>query len=132
MSQEFKQRYSEMREGDPTASIKISGTVSENLDYYVQPGSFRNVGFIWPNGNRLFLSYAYLVGAEYTINDATNHLILHFTSYKVNIEGYRLKELYLLLMEQRVKTISVIDERYLIDESRVDGTVIQLTVKVLS
>jgi hypothetical protein len=96
----LKTKFGEKEESDEGADI-------EN---YASSGQGRRLNFIWPNGKRISLSYAYLVTHEY--DPAANTITLIYTTHIVVLEGRNLAPLYDDIFEDRVKTITAIDERY--------------------
>ena len=115
----YKLRYEQLRESDPTAKENSAETGSEELKpYYDQPGHMRNVCFGWPDGRRVFISYAYLISGELTINGEMNQIVLMFTSETVTIKGYNLTALHEALMEQRALYIIEEECRYLETQSK--------------
>jgi hypothetical protein len=110
MNPGFKLRFAQMREGDPTAKDVDAKTedsddtaTPEQADqnqFYQQPGHMRNVCFVWPDGRRLFLGYAYLVSGELKVDGEMNEITLTLSSQTLTIKGYRLEDLYNAIMEQ--------------------------------
>jgi len=90
MSHHFKIKYDEMKESaDTLSSGKETGGKDEA---YVNVGNTRNVCFVLPDGNEVFLNYAYLVSGKYFIEDG--RIVLAFTSDMVSLNGINLKKLY--------------------------------------
>lgn len=99
----YRPRYEQLREGDPTSKEgSIDPNSEELMPYYDQPGHMRNVCFVWPDGRRVFISYAYLISGELTIDDDLNKIVLTFSNQIVIIKGYELKQLFVALMKQMV------------------------------
>ncbi len=129
MSHGFKLRFDEMREGDPTASEQIRPSETDN--YYQTPGHARNVCFVWSNGKRLFLNYAYLISGEFSPNEEKNQITLTFSSHKVLLSGYNLEPLYSSLLDHLPRLISEMDSRYVLRGDVNEVTVLQITVENL-
>lgn len=111
MSQTFKLRYDQMRENDPSKSDP-SQNATDAASFYQSAGYARSLCLILENGNRAFLSYAYLISGEFDIEDEINLIRLHFSSAVVVLKGYSLEELFMQLMDQMPRIIQVIDQRY--------------------
>ncbi len=78
--------------------------------YYSTPGPARHLCFILPDGDRLFLNYAYLVAGAYAPKEST--ITLAYTTHRVTLKGHNLETLYKRLMIQDVQQIACADERY--------------------
>ena len=111
MNREFKLRYDQMREGDPS---KTEETAQPNTDngLYHAPGQARNLCLVWPDGKRFFLNYAYLIAGELNLDGEKNVIILHFSSHTVTLSGYGLEALFRELLDHLPRIIFSIDERY--------------------
>ena len=141
MSQNFRLRFDQMRDGNPTApespastnhardansaghdaasendlendAPNSKGAVSAEFQQYGTPGHLRNVCFGWPEGKRLFLSYSYLVSGELASGEDGQTITLAFTSHIVVVQGYGLDEMYYALMEQSQRLILASESRY--------------------
>ncbi len=110
MSQDFRSRYSEMRENDPTSPDSPGEKNSDGNDHYVTHSNVRNIAFIWPDGRQLFLNYSYLVSGEYSPDTAT--IVLLFTTHKVMLKGLKLIDLFDDLMAHLPRVIVCTDARY--------------------
>lgn len=108
MSQDFRSRYAQMRDNDPTGSNGETGDTSS--ERYPSGSHTRNLGFLWPDGRRLFLNYSYLVSGVY--EPATGAILLEFTTHKVQLRGVRLDQLIVELHEHVPKVINCADARY--------------------
>lgn len=120
MSQGFKTKYDELY-AKPAG--ETSGMDQDNATY--NPG--RNVCFVLPEGNRIFLNYGYLVAGEF-MPDA-NMIILTFTSHTITLNGINLKALYYSLMQHMPKEIHAVDVRYNALEEEL-SIVNKITIKV--
>lgn len=110
----YRLRYEQLSEEDPTMKDQSIDPSSEELKpYYDQPGHMRNLCFVWPDGRRVFIGYAYLISGEMTIDGEINKIVLTFSNQIVTIEGYKMEELYQALMEQRMLYVAQFGERYI-------------------
>ncbi|TFF36174.1 hypothetical protein [Mucilaginibacter psychrotolerans] len=108
MNQNFKLKFDEMKEGNPTDT---SATDTKQHDFYDTAGHARNLDFVWPSGERQFFNYAYLVSCRYACEpEETIRLI--FTTDTVSLKGLRLLKLYSLIREHSIKVIACVDGRY--------------------
>lgn len=123
MSQGFKLRFDQMREGDPTAST------GGEPEAFATPGHARNVCLAWPDGRRFFLNYAYLVAGEFQPGEETNLIRLEFTSHTVTLRGHRLHELFAALLDHRPRVIASGEARYAALDEGGAATVVQMTVE---
>lgn len=105
MSQSYKFKFEEMRDNDPTGN-----KAAENANRFYTESNVRNLCFVWPDGRKEFLNYAYLVGGRYSPNDSTITLI--FTTDIVTIKGSGLKILFDQLFEHAPKQVVCTDSRY--------------------
>jgi hypothetical protein len=110
MSQSFKFKYDEMRENDPAGNNSNTNEGFSDGAFYPSSGSVRNVCFVFLDGKRLFLNYAYLVSGEY--NPEENMILLAFTTHAVALKGIRLETLYNQFIQQLNKIVACVDERY--------------------
>lgn len=128
MSQGFRFRYDEMREGDPTkasAGSKASG----NHTFYEAPSHARSLCLVWPHGKRIFLSYAYLVSGELSLDGEKNVITLSFSSHSVILKGYGLESLFMALLDHLPKMVVAIDPRYASTENVQEGLVTDIAVE---
>ena len=109
MSQDFKFKFDRMRDNDPTGSAD-NESAAGNAEKYESGGHGRNIGFVWADGKRMFLSYSYLISGEYMPGD--NTIILTFTTHKVLLKGVLLENLYGELMAHLVRIVTAKDVRY--------------------
>lgn len=73
-------------------------------------GNGRNISFVVNEHLRMFLSYAYLISAEYQVD--ANTITCHFTSHKITLKGINLETLYYKLLDQTIRQITAVDSRY--------------------
>jgi len=108
MSQGFKWKFDQMQENNPSTPPPGNGGGKDG--HYAEPGSIRNVCFVWPNGRMKSLNYSYLVATDY--DPEQNAIILAFTSHTVTLTGHNLAPLFHDLLMQLPKYIVCVDERY--------------------
>ena len=82
----------------------------KEMEQYKTAGQNRNLCFVQPNGESLFLNYAYLVAGKFSPNDSS--IVLAYTTHTVTLNGHNLDALYDSIMNQRQRTIICIDKRY--------------------
>lgn len=128
MSQEYKLRYEQIREGDPTKpNTPAPSKKDESMEVYQTPSHARNLCLVWLDGKRMFFNYAYLVSGEYSANGEKNMIILHFSSYTVQLQGYGLESIFMSILEHNPKVITMTDERYVVDG--IESVVIDMLVE---
>lgn len=115
MSQDYKLRYDQIREGDPTKPNTPAPRKDETMEVYQTPSHARNLCLVWLDGKRMFFNYAYLVSGEFSVNGEKNIILLHFSSYTVQLQGYGLEALFMSILDHSPKIIMMIDERYVVD-----------------
>lgn len=122
MSQDFNMGF------DPfDKQGKVNLPNEDNLpEEYKVSSSIRNVCFVWQDGRRKFLNYAYLVSAEYMPDDSI--IELTFTSTKISLKGIKLDILHEKLLFHLPITIICQDLRYS-QLSRADYCVNEITEK---
>ncbi len=86
----------------------------------------RNICFILKNGKRLFLSYAYLISAEFLPEE--NTIFLTFTTHTVTLKGHFLETLYEALENHGPKRLRAQEERYLLLE---DSSEVQISEMII-
>ncbi|MGA0556817.1 hypothetical protein ACO2Q8_09215 [Larkinella sp. VNQ87] len=109
MNHGFKLRFDQMRESNPTREQEPDGEANHS------PGSHRNLCLVWPDGRRAFFNYAYLIEGEFDPGNEKNSIQLHFSAYKITLQGYGLATLFTALLDHSPRFISVIDARYVMD-----------------
>ncbi|WP_412476627.1 hypothetical protein [Flavobacterium sp. TBRC 19031] len=107
------------------------GTVPPELSMdemanYASPSQVRNLCFVQPDGNRLFLNYAYLVSGEYSPEE--NIIVLTYTTHIVILKGCNLSGLFSNLMSHICKLIVCEDKRYFEIEAREGAFVIDIEI----
>ncbi|ASZ13264.1 hypothetical protein KTO58_08005 [Chitinophaga pendula] len=111
MSQGFKFKFDQMREGNPTHGGASSGDGSDAQDEaYFAGSNVRNVNFVLANGDEVFLNYAYLVSCRYFIGE--NKIVMTFTSDAVTLTGIHMKNLHADLRRHIPEQIVCSDPRY--------------------
>ncbi|UFH54802.1 hypothetical protein [Spirosoma sp. KNUC1025] len=126
MNQGFKLRYDQLRENDPTSS-DTELAMPEN--FYTGPGHSRNLCLIWPDGQRAFFNYAYLIASEFDPNSEKNVIKLNFSSHQVALSGYSLQSLFMALFDHLPRIITAIDPRYVLDEDKLKEIVIEIIIE---
>lgn len=106
MNQGFKSKFDEMRQGNP-ADKEAQKTENQSFS---DIGHVRNLCFVWPDGKKKFLNYAYLVSGDYSPKDSMVTLI--FTSETVKIKGSSLDKLFDQLLGHITKQIVCVEPRY--------------------
>ena len=122
MSQGFKLKYDELREGDPTRTIPQEAS-------YGSEGYVRNICFVLPDGNRMFLNYAYLVSGEYLPEQS--RIVLSWTTHVVSLAGIHLEPLFYELMQYIPRQIICQDERYNAAAEKNKSIVNEMTIQKL-
>ena len=133
MSQRFNVKMDQMRQASPVlAAADQDGQAAQHTGgvYYPSFGSNRNLCFIWPDGCKLFLNYAYLIAAD--CNTADSEITLTFSTHIVTIKGYNFQMLFFDLMEQKLRLIICIEERYLALQPEGASVVTEITVTAQS
>ena len=94
------------RESDPTKA-----DITNPLPLKYDSGSYvRNLCLVWPDGNRKFYNYAYLISGEFLAGENVIRLI--FSSETVILEGSYLLQLFAELLEHVPKEINCTEDRY--------------------
>lgn len=128
MSHDYKLRYDQIREGDPTKSnTPAPSKKDESMEVYQTPSHARNLCLVWLDGKRMFFNYSYLVSGEYSANGEKNIILLHFSSYMVQLQGYGLESVFISILDHAPKIITMIDERYVVDG--IDSVVTDMLVE---
>lgn len=107
MSQDFKLKFDEMREGKPT-DIE-GGNENRSADLFDTPSNVRNLCFEWPDGRMKFINYAYLISGEL---NSDNEIDLTFSTEKLKIVGKNLSLLFNQLTLHQIKLIKISESRY--------------------
>lgn len=102
MSHEFRLKYNQLKENDPTQK--------EQEENYPTGSAVRNVCFVQLDGSRIFLNYGYLVSGEFSPFDTK--ITLSFTSHIIILEGIKLEILFNDLMNHIPQCIVCQDVRY--------------------
>jgi hypothetical protein len=138
MSQNFKLNFEQMRRGEqneesqPNADNQ-SAQQNDAFSTYPAVGNGRMLCFVWPDGKRVFLNYAYLISGELKQEEPDGlYIILTFSSGQVTMKGTGLEVLYEALVNQSPKTILVSDSRYIqLDDSN-ETVVTEITLQNIS
>jgi len=108
MSLNFKNNFDEFRERN--AEYGKAATEAKPVETFAAPSLVRNICFIWPDGKKKFLNYAYLISGEYLPEESAISLI--FTSDTITIKGFKLEGLFDDLIQHLPSFISCSDPRY--------------------
>jgi hypothetical protein len=106
MSRDFKLRFDEMKQNDPTQN---GGEFSEGKQFY-DDSNVRNLCFVWPDNRKVFFNYAYLVSSDYLPEDGS--ITLAFTTHSITLKGAMLDSLYEALLSHLPRKIICVDARY--------------------
>lgn len=128
MNREFKLRFDQMKESNPTQSEEALS--SQDTSEYETAASPRSLRLIWPSGKQMFFNYAYLISAEYDPEGEANEIKLHFSSHDIGIKGYGLAALFTDLSDHLTRSITAIQPRYASQESAKNNVVFEITVQV--
>lgn len=123
MSQGFRLRFDQMREGDPTAA---AGGEPES---FPTSGQARNLCLVWPDGRWAFFNYAYLVAGEFKPDGEMNEIRLNFSAHTVTLLGYGLSALFTALLEHLPRFVVAVDERYRSMEESQSAVVVEMRVE---
>lgn len=118
MSHEFKLKFDQLKNNDPTKKGEDSGNESS--------GNARNICFVQINGDSIFLSYGYLISGEFKPSE--NKIDLFFTSHTITISGSKLNLLFQEFIKHSPKVIECKNDRY--NEISEDGFVVN-TIDIL-
>lgn len=101
-NQDTKTRFQQIRENNALAAV------TQASEAYGEQSHVRNLCFVWTDGKKLFLNYAYLVSAAYEPDAIT----LAFTTHTLTLTGLRLEKLFDELMDHLPRIIICTDDRY--------------------
>lgn len=104
MEGRFTPSYVRQRE---SSEAKVPPAAPSN---YESGTHVRNLCLVWPDGNRKFYNYAYLVAGEFLPTENVIRLI--FTSETVVLEGNCLLPLFTELLDHLPKIITCTKDRY--------------------
>lgn len=126
MNPTYRWKYDEMRSNQP-ADKETQPVENMGGERYGEAGHMRFLCFVWPDGRRVFLSYSYLISAEYLPDEG--NIKLSFTTHVALLKGVRLERLFFDLMQQIVRQITCTEDRYNMvqDEENPIVNVIDLT-----
>ncbi|QMW01693.1 hypothetical protein [Spirosoma foliorum] len=127
MNQGFKLRFDQMRDSNPTDPE--AGLKPVDQEFYQTSGHTRNLCFIWPDGRRMFLNYAYLLAGEFEPDSDKNSIKLSFSSHTVLLQGFSLDALFMALLDHLPRLIVAIDPRYVLKDDAKEAVVIEITVE---
>lgn len=128
MSQGFKLRYDELRDGDPSKP-EINTEELEAGQIYRGAGHARSLCLVWPDNTRMFFNYAYLISGTFSSGGDRNIITLHFSGHSIKLTGFGLEPLFMALLEHTPRIIIAVDERYLMDEPAREAIIIDISVE---
>lgn len=104
-------KFDQMRENNPSAKKDSQESPSRAFDeFYTEESNARSLCLVWNTGRRIFLSYSYLISAEYEPDESIITLV--FTSHTFILKGVNLEGLFYAIMQHSIKQITCTDERY--------------------
>lgn len=130
MSQRFNLKIDQMRQSSPAATDHQDdqgNALLSDSEHYFSYGNVRNLCFAWPDGRKLFFNYSYLIAAE--CNTLFSEIVLTFSTHIVTLKGFNLQTMFFDLMDQRLRLITCIEERYLALQSEGAAVVSEINVK---
>jgi len=107
MSQNYKLKFDELWENDPT---KKENGKEDGKQSFPSHSHARNLCIAWEDGRKMFLNYAYLISGE--LQPEESIIVLLFTTHTVQITGSRLETLFEEFTVHLIKQIACTDERY--------------------
>lgn len=102
---------------------------SKGIEHYAisGPGPVRNLCFIQPNGDRLFLNYAYLIAGAFSAEN--NVITLSYTSHSITLKGRHLGDLFESLMAQTPRQIACLEKRYIETREETETVVTEIVIQ---
>lgn len=82
----------------------------EETASYSNPGQVRNLLFVQPDGESMFLNYAYLVSGEF--EPKVQKITLSYTTHVVVLNGRNLRDIFQEVFNHSLKQVQAIEERY--------------------
>lgn len=128
MSQGFKLKYEELRDGDPSKP-EINKEELEASQIYRGAGHARSLCLVWPDNTRMFFNYAYLVSGTFVSGEDKNIIQLQFSGHAIQLTGFALEPLFMMLLEHTPRIIIATEERYIIDAPTNEAVVIDMSVE---
>lgn len=128
MSQGFKLRYDQIREGDPGKTSTPPSTTNHNEIYDIS-GHARSLCLVWPDNTRMFFNYAYLISGAFSDTEEKNLITLNFSGHSIQIKGYGLEGIFMSLLEHIPRIIIATDERYVTNDVNQDAVVTEMYVE---
>lgn len=112
MSQRFNLNFDEMRRknAEPIEDQDRTLTGTNQGEHYPSYGNVRNICFVWPEGKKLFLNYSYLISGA--CDTQFGEVVLTFSTHIITIKGYNLQTLFFEIMDQHIRLLLCIEERY--------------------
>lgn len=110
MSQDYKLRFDQMKENNPTQADAASQ--AGDSAYYPGESSIRNFCLVWKDGNMDDFPYSYVLHTKFRLGEEKNVIIIELPSKLITLSGYGLTALFLAFKKQLPQFIYQIDERY--------------------
>lgn len=120
-----------MRESNPAKDETEQTDDPATNEIYHPTGHARNLCLVWPDGKRAFFNYAYLVSADFAPDGDTNLIRLGFSSQNVLLKGYRLENLFMLLLDHMPRIITAIDPRYIQADTELESIVTSIEIEAM-
>ncbi|TKT93308.1 hypothetical protein [Dyadobacter frigoris] len=128
MSQGFKLRYDQIREGDP-GKTNAPSSVTHHNELYDVSGHARSLCLVWPDNTRMFFNYAYLISGAFSDTDEKNVITLNFSGHSIQIKGFGLESIFMALLEHVPRIIVATDERYVTDDTNQEAVITEMFVE---
>jgi hypothetical protein len=98
----------------------------KEIERYDTPGQVRNLCFVQPDGEKLFLNYAYMISGKFS-PDGT--ITLFYTTHTVTLKGRNLEALHESLQAQVPKQIACVEKRYEATKGEVETVVTEIVIQ---
>lgn len=110
MNRFLNQKFQDFGANDPGNEAIDEEYYQKGSSVVTSKGISRNICFVTEEQKHVFLSYAYMIFAEFDPEE--NKIELEFTSHKVTLKGIKLEVLFYQLMDGIVRQIKINDSRY--------------------
>ena len=110
---ELKLKYNVMNKVVEANEEQKECTISQSkgTEFYESSGNAHNICFVLADGKHIFLNYSYLICGEYS--ESEESITLRFVTHNVYIKGYLLEQMFMKLFFNKVKKVTLVEERYL-------------------
>jgi len=98
---EFKSNFPKSDLAEPVTTVTAQEPTNAKDYLHEVDNDVRNLCFAWPDGKRAFFNYAFPMKVEFEPGSDKNIIQLNVSSYKVMLQGYRLKPLFLILLNHQ-------------------------------